>query len=288
MDDVEFLDVSDSLRKEIRQELIDAMMYYAAHRPRSLQKHIGPSQAGTTCARKLAYALNAETKPREEDNPLPSMIGTAMHETQEEVFLLQNALLAKQEEEEKELKELMDILREKRDAFGELRWLTETKVLEPIPGTCDLYDIKNGAVIDHKFLGPTTHPANVKHLHEDYRIQVHLYGAGMKALGYDVRYVCVFMVPRGGRLKDSELFMEPFDPEIAAKAFERVQQIQTVADAFDVKHYPYRYRFIPATPSPSNCQFCPHFVPGPETGNPYFCPGQSGTVDENGHLVVEE
>ncbi len=237
----DFLDTDGVEGEQLRQILIRAMIHYANNRPRSLQQHIGPSQAGTTCTRKLAYAINAEAGPNNYTDPLPSMIGTAMHATMEEVMALKNAeeIRERQLQERKlsnadlekltppgdpledpvaEVAALLEALKEENTDLGYVRWLTETKVTEPIPGTCDLFDRDTGTVIDYKFLGPTTHKKYSTSPSDDYQTQVHLYGAGLVARGEDVKNVAIFMVPRSGKLRNAVLWIVPFDPERALRA----------------------------------------------------------------------
>lgn len=252
-----FLDVGSVFADQLRQTLIDAVIAWEQSRPRSLQKEIGPSQAGVACARRLAWSMTSNPSANTKGDPLPSIVGTSMHGTMEEVMALAN------------------------EALGRERWLTETRVLEPIAGTCDLYDKDTRSVIDWKFPGPTAFKKyTTKGPSVEYRSQVHTYGLGYRNLGYEVDKVGIMFIPRAGRLNQSHLWIEDYDQQRALDTAERLKNIRKVSDALELEKYPERAQHIPATPSDS-CMFCPWWNPNPR-GN-RECPGTAG--DPNGHLL---
>lgn len=63
----------------LRTEIIRIIKHTANNAPRNLQRHIGPSQVGTPCARELAYGLSDLTPNSDLHDPWPSIIGTAVH-----------------------------------------------------------------------------------------------------------------------------------------------------------------------------------------------------------------
>src|SRR5688500_19659658 len=77
----------------LRHLIIDGIRYAADNAPRSLQKHIGPSQVGTSCDRQLAYRLNHTPETRSFMDPWPSIVGTAVHAWIADALEIQNQLL---------------------------------------------------------------------------------------------------------------------------------------------------------------------------------------------------
>lgn len=256
----EFLNVDDMFRQELRDELLQAVLDFEKNRPRSLQTEIGPSQAGAVCARRLAWAVTARPGTNGRGDPLPSMVGTSMHRTMEEVMEAHNK------------------------ALGYERWLTETAVKEPIPGTCDLYDTKTFTVIDWKFPGTTAFKKySTQGPSPEYREQIHLYGLGNVNLGRRVDNVGIMFIPRAGRLSGSHLFLEPYDEDRAKATAKRLEDIKTVVTGLDIRKHPERANHVPATPS-DHCGFCPYWSPNPQ--GPLECIGMAG--DPNEHLRRED
>jgi hypothetical protein len=236
----DFLDLGNLERDEVRQELIDAILDHEHNRPRTLQTHLGPSEAGVKCARRLAYSITGTKGGNVYGEVMPSMTGTALHNTMESVMALRN------------------------ERLGYERYLTETKVTDPIPGTCDLYDKDRQAVLDWKFPGPTTFKKYCKYgPSPEYHEQLHLYGLGIENLGYPVKMVGDMFIPRGGKLRDAYLFYEPYDRERALGIAKRLEGIRLIAKEFDLVHHPERFKHIPASPSEDGCFFCPFWNPTP-------------------------
>ena len=318
MDLESLLNVDGLDAEELRKDIIAAIEDYANNRPRNLQKEIGPSGAGTECTRKLAYAVNYKDQegPNKYTNPLPSLIGTSMHITMEDVVAMWNAkiIMAAQRERHAagvlnalgpsvdgnfvgpitEYVDLADAIQSVRDGKhqGPLRFLSENKVPDAefsIAGTCDFFDTWSGTIVDWKFLGNDTFTKYAKKgtPPTHYKVQGHLYGAGMVALGYEVKKVSIMMFPRSGRLKDAKLWQVDFDPEVAAKAVARVRAVKLITADLKVSENPYKFKHISATPNDADCFFCPHFSPAP-SANPYHCLGTSGRTDAQGHLIDEE
>lgn len=249
----DFLAVEDSFRVSLRTEILEAVVHHERHRPRSLQLRLGPSEVGTPCARRLAFGATGtkEKGSNKYTEVMPSMIGTAMHAQMEKVMELQNQIL------------------------GRERWHTEIKVLEPVAGTCDLYDEDTETVVDWKFLGKATYSKySTKGPNDEYRKQVHLYGLGIENMGYKVKNVSIMMFNRNGRLRDAHLWMEPFDRQLALDTDKRFRDIETVAAYYKMLENPYRFNIIPATPGDC-CFFCSFFNGLSDGSNPWECTGTS-------------
>lgn len=122
----------------VLDEYLDVIGRTISNHPRSLQKRIGPSEVGQTCARRLGYKL-LDHAEREQKPNWKATIGTAVHSWLEHAFQAENARWVR--------------------AGGVERWVTETRVtvgatktLGKIAGSCDLYDRVTGTVLDHKGL----------------------------------------------------------------------------------------------------------------------------------------
>ena len=234
----------------LRNELIDMIVARHMATPRHLQVELGPSEIGHPCTRHLAYALtNPEPVPRcnPQWDPLPSIIGVATH-----TWLQSAAELANTE-------------------LGRDRWLAETKVYPAdwLHGSCDLFDIDSGTVIDWKLPGVNQFSILRAHMSPVYKVQAHLYGRGFQRMGYEVKTVAIMLLPRGGMLSSAKLWSEPYDEQLALDAMARRQLIAEQLKVFDVHAHPERFEWF--RKDGYQCVFCPWFSPRP-TG-PLQCPG---------------
>lgn len=136
---------------------------HAANAPRTLQQHLGPSELGVECDRQVAGKFAALPETNHVIDPWASTRGRALHTHAEDVFDADN------------------------ERTGTKRWHTERKVTPHAdhPGTADLYDELERAVVDHKFLGKTS-MAKIRRLPpRKYRRQLYLYGLGYLLVGWD-------------------------------------------------------------------------------------------------------
>lgn len=209
-------DQPTSLREEIDRVIIDAIM----DDPRSLQKTLGPSEMG--CPRCIArhflgHQKMEHTVARTPDAvPWLPWIGTAMHTQLETVFTLENErLVAAGLPPRWEL--------EKRVPVG----IIDGKFLS---GSTDAWDDYTGTVIDWKLVGKTTlDAARRKGAPDTYRTQAHIYGRGRSLLGYTVREVAIYFLPRNAiRLSEGVFWSEPYSPELAEQAIRNVENIAFV------------------------------------------------------------
>lgn len=246
--------------------IIETVRDAIATHPRTLQLQIGPSEIGTPCGRLLAYKLlQVPPVPRDyvqaTDTKWAATVGTAVHEWLAGVFEAQNMALA---------------------SFGQPdRWCVEEQVTvgclpdgTPITGHADLYDRLTGTVWDWKIPGVT----KLKHVrshgpNQTYRTQAHLYGQGFVNAGLPVRHVGIIFLPRTVTLADRVVWHEPFDPQVATEALERlagVHVLTTLAGADAPAHL---------APTWDYCRYCDYFKPG--TVETDAVPGCPGGVDPN-------
>lgn len=235
----------------IAAALRSAILDQANLAPRSQQRALGPSEYGENCARKLAYRLMDEDKTNTDSDPWASILGTAGH-----------AWLA-------------EALEADNERSGELRWLIERRLeIRPgLEGSCDAYDVRRHAVVDHKIVGPAKlREYKVSGPSAQYRKQVHIYGKGYARLGLPVQEVAIAFYPRAGQLSGMHVWSEPFDEAIADEAITRVDTLLQVIVELQVDDHPEHYKAIPRSPG-RNCLYCPWMRPGPDTGA--ACPGET-------------
>lgn len=233
-------------------ELLDVIKHASVNAPRSLQKELGPSEAGDPCERKLGYKLwevEAPMRPPSRNNDMwKANVGTAIHSYLEDAFGSNR-----------------DFLTEHRVTVG--AWY-DGKKSHVLQGKCDLFHIPKGMVIDFK----TTSVAMMEDyargkLPEVYRVQSHLYGQGYANEGYDVRKVALFFLPRDNDLNisTSVLHIEDFDPSIARAALARLESIAEKSKDGD---------FAALATASSYCTRCPWFVSGAKKPNEGRCAGE--------------
>lgn len=238
----EYLSEALPPRDPIRTEMVRIIRAKADSHPRHLQVELGPSEVGTPCMRKLAYGMMNVPRCNPEWDPLPSIMGIAGHNWMQEAFEWAN------------------------EQLGRKRWLTETRVtIRPdLWGSCDLFDVDTGTVIDYKFLGVTSFVAKIKDPGITYRRQVQLYGRGFQKLGYDVKHVAIAIFPRAGTLSKMQLKREAYSDAVVDDVLAKRDAVIQLCDDFKVEIDPDRYHWIPATPD--QCVFCPQWSPNPRSG----------------------
>lgn len=232
------------------KELVDIFRWGASNDPRSLQKSIGPSEIGHPCDRRIAMSMMEVPKLNDDNDPLPSITGKAIH-----LWYLGGD-------------GLKGVVEKWNEHIGYERFVTERRVYPRgnatgFSGSCDLYDTKTRGVVDLKNpgWGNLQKYKKADHPGVQYETQLHDYGLGYANAGYDVDYVAIWALPRGGNLKDAWWWSAPFDPAIAHAAHLRMDEIAVICDELDVEHHPERYRLIPTTPQ--FCDWCPYHVDEP-------------------------
>ena len=241
---------------------------HAARAPRTLQQHLGPSELGVECDRQVADKMAAFPATNHVSDPWPSIVGTACHAWAEEAFRGDN-------------------LRR-----GVLRWVAEQKVTPhpDHPGTADLYDAFERAVVDHKFLGESSMAKVRKSPPRKYVVQLLLYGIGYLKLGLPVRRVALAAYPRTAATldglyvwdrqltdEDGQLTVENaalIDSVFSDTARRRQQADQLLAGDL-------RLDEVPADPDGDECFFCPFYRPE-AARNPALlatsCPGTASST----------
>jgi PD-(D/E)XK nuclease superfamily protein len=239
---------NEALGIELLAELTDVIRWTDNNSARSVQTAIGPSELGSLCDRKIAYRLANVPEANWWSDPLPAIVGTAVH------HWLENAI------NEFSRAHFMD------------RWMTEITV-QPDPmvkGHVDLYDAQLAAVIDWKTVSPTKLKAwKADGPPEHYKDQVNLYGRGIMNAGLAVARVVLVAVPRSGWLKDMQIWVDDYRPERAQACLDRMYGIANtmIAAGDDLA-----FEDIPAAPD-SGCSYCPWYRGGDRKADMSGCSG---------------
>lgn len=241
----------------IARELRDVITRQARRQPRNTQVHLGPSELGCECDRQVVGKFAGEPFTNNVSSPWASVVGTAVHAQLAQFFANENTL------------------------NGFTRWVPELRVTpHPLyPGTADLYDGVNEAVIDWKVLGPTS-MAKVMSASgppRHYRVQLLLYAMGYRHLGLPVRRVCLAALPRTSSSLDSMYLWDhecgPLDDVLVTDvldqtAYRREMAQRVMAGRISIGD-------VPVSPGDDVCYFCPFYRP--ESARDYNpgCPGHS-------------
>lgn len=228
------------------QSALDVIRDSITNQPRSLQKRIGPSELGADCLHCLAAKLAGWEQLADPTIPWASYVGTACHEAFAEIF--------------------------EKDTAQTGRWLSEKRVTvgtvggTPISGTCDLFDVETGTVLDFKFLGAASLRAAKVAPKAVYRTQVHLYGKGWENAGHTVRNVALLMFPRtAATLNDSLIWHEPYQPDLAEQAITRANSLHATFTALEQISTATRDAWIRDLPRADGCFDCARY---PDNPNP--------------------
>jgi hypothetical protein len=235
--------------ESLRLRIMDIIRAKSDNNPRSKVVRIGPSEIGDPCLRKLSYKLLEVPKTNSFSDPWPSVSGTAIHTWLAEAFEANNA---------------------------DADWLVEHRVeARPgLAGTLDLFDRKNGIVIDHKCVGATSMKARKEEgPTEQQIIQLSIYGYALEQQGYEVKQIALAFYPLGGKFSGIHAWVGEYNKDVAIEAMLRLDSTVELLAMIDPEAHPERWEIVPASTS-RNCTFCPWFVPGSDnlsTG----CPGGS-------------
>lgn len=237
----------------------------AENAPRTLQAHLGPSELGVECDRQVAGKLAGLPRTNHVVDPWPSTRGRALHSHAEGVFAFDNL------------------------QAGLLRWLTERRVTPhpEHPGTADLYDAVEQAVVDHKFLGDSTLGKIRKDPPRKYVAQLYLYGLGYFLLGLPVRRVVIAAYPATAASLDGLYCWEhqwSADPDDgasgpAADVLQLLHQVLEVelprrkAQGAAIASGQVQLMDVPAVPDSNECWFCPFYRPEAARDGGVGCPG---------------
>lgn len=201
---------------------------YTNQTGRSSQTHLGPSEIGTPCNRRLAMSLMQRPHVNPGGDGWAAFMGTCMHAGLAEMFMWADA--------------------------GRGRFATEVGLDYPnihVPhGTSDLLDRVLFMVDDHKGMGHRAlETLRRKGPKPTQRVQLHVYALGQRLRGERIDYVALVAWPRDQSSLDTlYVWEEPYDPAIAKEAFDRVDRL---AAAVEQEVDPY------TLPIADDCEYCP-------------------------------
>lgn len=237
--------------------LRDVFERAAARAPRTLQQHLGPSELGVMCDRQVAGKMAAIPATNHVVDPWPSIVGTACHAWAADAFEADN------------------------DRYDYIRWAAEQRVTPhpDHPGTADLYDAVEAAVVDHKFLGESSMTKVKKAPPRKYVVQLLLYGQGYRNLGLPVNRVVLAAYPRtAGSLNGLYVWEReytPADDALLQEVFAQTAHRRRLADQIIAGSI--GLMDVPADTGEdrdTECYFCPFYRPQ-SSHDPRFggCPG---------------
>jgi hypothetical protein len=145
-------------------------------------------------------------------------------------------------------------------------------ISDGLAGTADLFDVRDGRVVDFKFPGATAFSGYKKNGPSAvYRTQAHLYGLGYANSGFDVQEVAIWFIPRSSSFAKSFVWSEPFDEALALAAVDRLERIRDAVDLIGAAADFSQLDRVPAKPG-KGCRFCSFFSAKPVPGS-WSCPG---------------
>lgn len=251
------------LGAEIAHRLKEMFHAYSNRMERNQQSTLGPSEIGTPCDRRLALSLMRYSPVNPGGDNWASFVGTCIHTGLEEMLLWADA--------------------------GSGRYSTEQRLTFPskhVPkGTTDLIDRVLLVVVDHKGMGQwSLDKLKSQGPSRTYRVQAHTYALGARIRGEAVKHVAIVGWPRDkGSLDDLYVWTEPYDPDIARNALQRVDNIgaqlagctETIGLHNDGCGCPDTVAAAYALPMDNtDCRFCPFYMKGAARSEGGVCNGR--------------
>ena len=235
--------------EELQTNVENMLLHEITNQPRSLQKRIGPSELGTPCTHCLAAKL-AGWEQRGQGIPWASTVGTAIHS------LIEDFVYAYQG----------------RGGAEHPRFFTEQTVTvgqiggEAITGSIDLLDVAVGATVDWKCVSPTALGRYRRQgPGQTYRAQAHLYAKGCNDAGIPVSTVSICFLPRASsNFYDRHWWSEAYNPQIAADALARANQIHANLAALTSLGEAVRDQWITSQPRDPDCYDCARYQDAPQ------------------------
>lgn len=201
------------------EELMEECKYAFANQERNMQTDIGPSQVGNPCVRAVVNQLAGIPEPLDARGGVnfKAEVGTMVHAGLAEIFRKSPLNLPRR------------------------RYLVETNLAigeyagRELTGTCDLFDVMTGGVVDWKTKGKTSLLHVRRHgMSEQVRVQLQLYGLGWHRLGCRVNWVGAVFIPRDGELSEAFMSAEPFDEQAGVQALKRLDRLALAVDQYGV------------------------------------------------------
>lgn len=219
--------------ENLKAEFMTMIRHHEEFTPRATQAHLGPSDLGGECDRRLGYKI-AGIRGNHVGDPWPAAVGTSIHHYIE------------------------DIVRKYGAEYGGA-WLVEHRITVDanVRGSADL--VRAPLVVDIKSAGKDMMDKVRKQGPPlSYRRQINLYAKGLVNSGVRIEQVAFVFVPRSGWLKDMYVWAAPVDLALADEALARAYGIAEQVFQLDVLNNPHRWEQITGNPS-YLCNWCPMF-----------------------------
>lgn len=250
--------------EQYAREMREFAVAHANNDPRSLQKHLGPSEVGHSCSRQIVAKLADLPVINHTTDPWASIMGRAGHKWTEELRHWINSQLAQP------------------------RFLPEFRVTPggsngaflDHSGSSDAYDALYNAVVDDKFLSEWSMGRLKQHgPPRHYWTQFLLYRRGLLALGLPVDRIILLAWPR---TKSSLDAMYVWDHEVTAED-------ESFLDNVIAPELIWRKQWAAAVltgaaqitdvpmDTEDTCQWCPIYRPASARDGLYGCPGHTAT-----------
>lgn len=217
---------------------------------RSAQTTMGPSEMGTPCDRRLALSLMRMPPVNPGGDGWAAFVGTCIHAGLEEMFLWADAGTGR-------------FAVEQRLDFG-----------HPIvpKGTADLLDRVLLMILDHKAQGRwSRNKLKTQGPSPTYKVQAHVYAYGARLRGEKIEKIAIVSWPRDeATLDDLYVHVEDYNPLIAKRAFERVEEIGASVESNqdevrrirpDAEELEVKALVAANYNVADDCRFCPFFLP---------------------------
>lgn len=236
---------------EVKEDLVDIVLWASKNATRSKQVALGVSEVGNECDLRVAYKMAGTPPTSNSPDPWPSVVGTSIHSWMEQA------------------------VRDYQNIHSIAEWITELEVAPSplVAGHTDLYHSPRALVLDWKFPSPD----NLRKMREEgpslqYQVQVQLYGLGHANAGRKVDRVGICALGRSGWLKDLYVWTTPFDRKVAEDALQRVYDI---GSWMLKKELPESGRWDLVSRTPTRlCSWCPYYEPTAQAPSAKGCPGQ--------------
>lgn len=243
-----------TLGEQIAATFKEIFYQYTNRTGRSAQQHLGPSEIGTPCDRRLVMQLLGMAHVNPGNDNWASFKGTAIHAALAEMFDWADA--------------------------GQGRFVTEMSLDFPsilVPhGTSDLLDRTLFCLDDHKVQGIWSQDKlKSKGPSETYRVQLHVYAYGARLRGEKIDNVALISWPmEKPTLDDLYVWTEAYEPQTARAALQRVDDLkQRIDEGHAAGIAPLEMARESAIAE--DCRFCPFHMSGAKDLTKGACNGRT-------------
>lgn len=241
-----------ALGLEIAARFKELFYAFTSSEGRSAQTHLGPSEIGSPCDRRIVMSLLSRPAVNPGGDGWASFVGTWVHAGVGNMFVWGDR--------------------------GRGRYASELPLKFPsdiVPkGTGDLLDRTLLVFEDFKVMGSwSLDKLRTEGPSPTYRVQVHTYAYGARKAGENVQHVAIVGLPReGSSLDNMYVWTEPYDPRVAVEALDRVEKLAYETTKQRLDGMP-DLKIIERTAAEDDCKWCKYHAPGDDRFE-RGCPGR--------------